>query len=106
MIKSKDCPKNDQFWKDMISETIKNVTDKRMKGMYAKFINFIKTNCERYSVDWLNFIDNSSDKEFELLNNNLSKLVPEVSNIVIERVNSDDKSQFRYGPWFPTISLK
>lgn len=105
-IKSIDGPKDDQFWKNMISETIKGVSDKRMKGSYAKFINFIKTNCERYNVDWLNFIEDSSDKEVELLNCNLAKLVPEASNIIIERAESNDKSQFNYGPWFPIISLK
>ena len=89
--------KNNQSWNEFMSKTLKTV-DKKNVGNYGKFLKYIDSQVEKYSIQWLEFVKDEN-LEFELYNTWISKLINKPVTIEF-----GTNTAFKNGPAYPNIN--
>jgi len=79
--------------------------EKNQVGKYKGFATFVKKNVEKYGNEWLNWVTDSNDEEFQLLVDNVPKMF-NLCSAHIMHVSSDEKYMFKFGPSQPKVSIK
>jgi len=96
--------------KEIVSRIIESAVDKKDKGIYGRFANYIKVNILRFGPEWLTMVIQESDDEYNLIKEwgpillgDILKKVPNV-NIIIKK--GDEQSMANdQGPGKPYVKI-
>jgi leucyl-tRNA synthetase len=96
--------------KQIVGRIIESAADKKDRGLYGRFGNYIKVNVLRFGLEWLNIIIQESEDEYNLIKEwapiLLADIIKKVPNVSIIIKKGDEQSMVNdQGPGKPYVKI-